>query len=131
MSRIETVKDAGKYSRTWLQQIIYPDADDKSGTDPYLSMLDGYLIYFLKRLRLQTVHKVVGLDEGNLPYLAYKYHRNQNTWWIIGMWNGITNIYTDMPPGTMINIPSLDSIEEYFRLVQDHMTKPNRFIELG
>jgi len=110
---------AGKFSRVNLQSVVTPPANDESGTDPYLSVLDGNTVQFMRSLRDGQIHVVVANDVGDLPALSFRYYKNINGWWIIGMYNGIFDPFTDMYPGQRLKIPSLDSIEAYFRAAKD------------
>lgn len=130
MPTVSQILDAGKYSRTLLQQKITPDIDDLIGQDPYLAMLDGHQIQFIKSLQTYAIHTVIGHEDGNLPLLAYAYHKNINTWWIIGMYNGVIDPYEDLPPGTRLNIPSLESIEDFFNNVINNISSNSRTVVL-
>lgn len=109
----------GKYSRTLLQSVVQPESSDPSGTDPYYSILDGQFIQFIRSLRTGERHTVVQVEIGDLPRIAWKYYRNINGWWIIGQYNGIVDPWLDMYPGQVLEIPSLDSINDYFRTVDE------------
>lgn len=110
--------NAGKFSRVNLKTVIVPDVDDPLGSEEYLSLLDGTYTQFMRALILTDNHTVQMDEVANLPLIAFRWYKNINLWWLIGMVNGIIDPYLEITAGKIIRMPSLSSIEDYFRQVK-------------
>ena len=100
-----------RYSRSNLQSIVQP-AD---GGDPFLDFLDGSYTSIGSALTKWRTHEVRAHDEYNLQIISDRYYGTVKLWWVIGTYNGIVNPLTELVAGTVLNIPTLESIEKYCR----------------
>ena len=50
-------------------------------------------------------HQVTEADSRRIDLIAWKYYRDVSLWWIIAEVNNIGNP-TEIPPGTILRIPS-------------------------
>lgn len=110
----------GKFSRVNLQSKITPEATDPSGPNPFLSVLDSAYSEFDDSLELAGRHTVTVEDAMDLPLISYRWYTNINLWWIIGAYNGIVDPWLEVLPGRVLDIPSLTSVEAYFRRVTEN-----------
>jgi hypothetical protein len=117
---VET-NNAGKFSRVNLQSRVVPEENDQSGLDhPFLSILDSAYAEFDDSISVVGTHIVTIGEQKNLPLISYRWYQNINLWWIIGMYNGIADVWLDVMPGTVLQIPSLTSVESYFQRVKQN-----------
>jgi len=106
------------YSRTALQQVVYPEPSDPLGRDPYIDNLSAGYGNLVNNLKLHTVHVVSVVEAGRLDLLSIRYYRTVDLWWVIAAYNGIVDPYTELPVNLKVNIPTLESVNEYFRETQ-------------
>lgn len=69
-----------------------------------------------KRVYLTTIYPTVynspndiiitSQETDRLDTLAYKFYKDSDLWWIIGKANGLGKGGLEIPPGTLLNIPS-------------------------
>ncbi len=104
-----------KYSRTNLQNIISP----QDGSLPFLSFLDANFIRITKKLTTSKKHRVAPDEAGRLELISYREYGTVELWWLIGTYNGIILPLEELVEGTMLEIPSLSSIEDYYRTLVD------------
>lgn len=110
---------AGRYSRVNLQSKITPEPGDGiEDLSPFLSILDSAYVEFDDSIVTIGTHVVTLEEARNLPLISYRWYKNINLWWIIGMYNGIADIWLEVEPGTRLRIPSLTSVEEYFERIK-------------
>jgi nucleoid-associated protein YgaU len=111
---------AGKFSRVNLQSKILPDPADPDGAAPFLSVLDSAYSEFDDSLEVAGTHMVTADDAMDLPLISYRWYRNINLWWVIAAFNGIQDPWLEIQPGVVLKIPSLSSVEDYFRRVVEN-----------
>lgn len=49
-------------------------------------------------------------DQANAPGIAHRIYGDKSYWWVVCMFNGIINPVTELEPGTVIMLPSLNDI---------------------
>ena len=114
---------AGKFSRVNLQSKVTPEFEDRTGDlTPFLSILDSAYVEFDDSIVVVGTHVVTLEEQKNLPLISYRWYKNINLWWIIGMYNGIADIWLEILPGTELKIPSLTSVENYFQRIKQNNT---------
>ena len=117
--RVES-NSAGKFSRVNLQSKVIPEPGDVGLDAPFLSILDSAYVEFDDSIVIIGNHIVTLEEQKNLPLISYRWYKNINLWWIIGMYNGIADIWLEVLPGQVLQIPSLTSVENYFQRVKQN-----------
>jgi hypothetical protein len=56
---------------------------------------------------------VTSANIANSPGLAYQIYGDRNYWWVICMYNGILDPMQDLQPGTVLQIPSITSVNAF------------------
>jgi hypothetical protein len=49
-------------------------------------------------------------DQANAPGIAYNIYGDKGYWWVICMYNGIIDPVTELVPGTVLELPSINDI---------------------
>ncbi len=66
---------------------------------------------FLGLLQIQEQYILQPADVPTPDLLSYKFYETTDYWWILCMWNGCIDIFTDMQPGLTWKIPTYQSIQ--------------------
>lgn len=104
---------SNRYSRTQLLEKI-----EVSGADDYLSFLSGRYNRFLVLLKTKKSITVTTTNEMRLEAIAFREYGTIHLWWVIGVFNGVINPFREVVAGTKLNIPTLESINDYFDTVK-------------
>ena len=98
-----------RHSRQNLQEVVYP----MDGREPYNSFISPMLNRYVKNL--EAIRKIIVTreEEHNLQLISYRQYNTVYLWWLIGLYNGITNPITEVIEGKELYIPSYISIENY------------------
>jgi hypothetical protein len=113
----------GQYDRTQFQAIVNPP----DGLGPFLGFLDLSYINMVRKLRYDRVHTVNQSEEGNLQLISFTYYNTIELWWILAMYNGVVNPITEVITGLRLKVPTLTSIEDYFR---EHVSQQASVVSL-
>lgn len=57
-----------------------------------------------------TYHRIESHELNRLDLLAYKYYQNPLLWWVIAQANNIFDPFSEISVGTLIRIPSIESL---------------------
>ena len=57
-----------------------------------------------------TYHRVQSNEVCRFDILAHKYYKNPLLWWVIAQANDIYNPFEDIPPGTLLRIPCMETL---------------------
>lgn len=107
-----------KYDRSNLQTPVYPENPDVFGNIyPFLGFLDTSYNRSTRELNLGKRHVVQSDEEGRLDLISYRNYGVVNLWWIIGIYNGIIIPTEEVLAGSILEIPTMASIESYFKEV--------------
>lgn len=55
-------------------------------------------------------HKLESHEVGRLDILAHRYYKNPLLWWVIAQANNIYDPFVLLPAGTLLRIPSIESL---------------------
>lgn len=56
------------------------------------------------------IHRVEAHEQCRFDILANKYYRNPLLWWVIAEANEVTNPLEDIPAGSLVRIPDLETL---------------------
>ena len=82
----------------------------------YLSLQWIRFRSFIKNKNV-TTFRVNNKFEWNLPRIAHEFYGNVHLWWIIAISNPILNPIEDVVIGTVLLIPNLTDIEDFYQNV--------------
>lgn len=99
-----------RFSRLNLQEVVYPE----DGGEPYNSFISPMLNRFVRNLYDKKTIIVDSATESDLQLISFREYGTVSLWWVIGMYNGVVNPFTDLEIGTPIRLPTNPSIEDYF-----------------
>lgn len=97
-------------SRKQLQSVVYP----LDGGEPYHSALDPTLFRVTRRMRVQN-YVIVNPSNYNLQLMSFREYKNVDLWWVLGVFNGIVNPFTEVTQGKVMLKPDITSVEDYLR----------------
>lgn len=55
-------------------------------------------------------HRVAVNESSRLDIIAHNYYKNPLLWWVIAQANDIYDPFKSIPPGTILRIPSIESL---------------------
>lgn len=61
----------------------------------------------------ESTFVVTSANIANSPGLAYQIYGDKDYWWVICLYNGILNPIEDLQPGTILQIPSITSVNAF------------------
>lgn len=75
------------------------------------SMLNSWVISQILQI---TEYKnfIVTKEAGFLDYIAYSAYGDHSYWWIIALFNSILDEETELPEGSIIKIPNINSLNK-------------------
>lgn len=79
---------------------------DKYGIDP----LASDIFDLLAEIEQYALHEVRQHEAHNAPLLAYNVYDNEDLWWILLAYNGITDPEDQLLPGTLIKVPAFSEV---------------------
>ena len=82
---------------------------------PFREFLDPSYVAVVKSLTIDHVRRIRPDEQFNLQLISYREYGTIDLWWIIGMVNAIVNPFVEVVQGMELNIPTLGSIQDYFK----------------
>jgi hypothetical protein len=103
------------FNRDNLRSIVTP----KDGGDNYLSFVDASYVGMVKALKPGNRYLVKQHEEFNLQIISFNVYRTVDLWWVIATYNGIINPLVEVKAGITLTMPTLESVNNYFRNVTE------------
>lgn len=119
---------ANRYSRTNLIGIVYPTEGDLT---PYLEVVDGRYVRFLKELKFERSFIVTDSAAGRLEFISYQLYKTIDLWWVIGLYNGIVNPFKEVIAGKLLRVPTRASIDNFFKTIEASKQSTSRITVLS
>ena len=74
------------------------------------SLLSTREIKPISKTNRDQVHKVKTNETTRLDLIAYQYYNNALLWWVVAEANDITDPFEEIPAGTYLRIPSVETL---------------------
>lgn len=116
---------------TTYNRLQFLETVEIEGEDSYISPISGNYIRFLSLLKHDNQYLITDSDSSNLPLISFRNYGNIDLWWVIGVYNGIKNPFTELTAGTLINIPTITSINDYFEAMKKNNANANKVVVLS
>ena len=93
-------------------------SDERYDLSKFMEFTDNYdpiTSHFLSEIQSLPQGGIIQVvsDAGRPDNISYKIYNNTQYWWVIMLYNGITE-YSDINQGDTINYPTLSSLEDLF-----------------
>lgn len=83
----------------------------------------NYFNDFFEIRRPMSFYAIESADIARPDNMSIKFYGRMDYWWIVCRVNKIDDVWNDMKPGDIIQVPDVQDINNYFMSVRSHLAK--------
>ena len=79
-------------------------------------------VYFdnIDSMSSESVYNYIVLEDDSWTNISYKFYNTYKLWWLICKFNGITNPFNELTPGTVIKIPTKETVDAIMDVIKQN-----------
>ena len=79
-------------------------------------------IYFdnIDSMSSESVYNYIILEDDSWTNISYKFYNTYKLWWLICKFNGIINPFNELTPGTVIKIPTKETVDAIMDVIKQN-----------